>query len=175
MDKNDLRSDFKHIKSNYYLIFIIEILFDKPEIHDLLKKEKIEFKSGIEIKGAQYSKYLSKESSREVALDSLRKCLLRATIRESYEVIRDYCSHTNQYSEFESQPWQLYSRILRNSTSHDFRLDFDRISKRHFPVIWNSKTITLDMAGDEITFQLFSFDDCFKLLAEMELFIQDLK
>lgn len=174
MDKSLLEADFFHIRHNFELLFFWEHILGDENVHNILENQDAQLPNGKKLQGIHLSKFLKQAPTRSNLIDSLKKTLLRSTVRESFEVIRDYCSLTGQFENFKLQQWYMYARVVRNSCSHDFKFDFDRISDRHFPIEWNGKRISLDMEGLSITQHHFDYKDCLILLEQMETFINEI-
>src|ERR1700686_1247477 len=49
---------------------------------------------------------------------------VKDAITQTFEMIRDYCDATDQLVAMRSQPWYYFSRLIRNSMSHDYTLSF---------------------------------------------------
>ena len=100
---------------------------------------------------------------------------LRATVKEAYELIKNYCETTDQYDNFIMQPWYPYLRLLRNPLSHDFIFNFKKYEKTLLPATWRGRTITAEMNGSPLRIHLVDDEAVYLLLEDMEKFIKTLE
>src|SRR5260221_352662 len=49
----------------------------------------------------------------------------REMLNHTFEYIKSYCEQTNQKQKLRAFPWYQFSRLIRNSLSHDFQLNFE--------------------------------------------------
>ncbi|MBC8394145.1 MAG: hypothetical protein H8E17_16460, partial [Deltaproteobacteria bacterium] len=94
------------------------------------------------------------------------------TIKESFEMIKEYCIKTGQEEIWKNQPFYHYARIIRNVMSHNFLFDFSKENKNKFPVKWKSKKIELSMQG-LLLFDFFGPIDVFDLLSTFNYFVKN--
>lgn len=80
--------------------------------------------------------------------------LTRNLLKETFRITQSYCSSTGQRDVLENEVWHQFARIIVNSISHNFRLDFRPYDKRLLPVSFKDVEITEAMDGSPISFQL---------------------
>ena len=98
----------------------------------------------------------------------------RALIKESYEVIKDFCNNHDLFEELKNQEWYEFVRLLRNGISHDFRFDFSRYHENQFPITWKTISINYDLDGEFIPSSLLSHEIVIDIFKNMRKFIFDL-
>jgi hypothetical protein len=100
--------------------------------------------------------------------------LLRVFIKESFEVIKDYCKNTNQETLLKQQKWYHFSRIIRNALSHNFVIELRDSEKKLLPIVWRGRSITDVMNGQPLNTSLLSIEDALELYKEMRTFVDTL-
>jgi hypothetical protein len=83
--------------------------------------------------------------------------LLRAMVRESYELILLYCHETKQFHLYKAEPWFEFARILRNAISHKEggtlrKWPKDLLDRGIKTVAWRNRTFDMTMLGTALIF-----------------------
>jgi hypothetical protein len=115
---------------------------------------------------------MQNQSDKKLACSEFVKMGLRAFIKESFELIKNYTDLTNQSQKFQNQKWFHFARIIRNCLSHNFYFKFNTKDKKILPVSFKNKIITIDMDNTPLTKSLLSPVDAWDLFNEMKLFIE---
>ena len=103
-----------------------------------------------------YIKYIyENDDVLKLATNQLRKSVLRSCLKETYEVLKIECSAEDRMVALKRAPWYQFLRMVRNSLSHDFNLNFRRHDKTLLPVSWSGLTITEEMDGKELPMLAF--------------------
>ena len=69
-------------------------------------------------------------------------------IRESFELVKQYCIDTDQVQEFKRIKWYHFIRIIRNCLSHTIKLEARGMDlENDFPVTWRHLSIDKEMIG----------------------------
>ncbi len=108
----------------------------------------------------------------DVAINLVRSGY-RDFMTQSFDLIIKYCKDTNQNKKLKELPWYHFSRLVRNSFSHDFKLNFELYGDQLLPdqkLEFSNRTIefTQSMNGREITFDLFRFSEIEELVEMMK-------
>lgn len=96
--------------------------------------------------------------------------LLRALLKESFELVRDYSERTKQDALFRSQPWYQFARMIRNCISHNFHFHFTPHDLRHLPATWNGRTIDALLDKKPLAIAFLGYDGTWELFRELEEF-----
>ena len=171
MTKHELLSQLENAKNNYILGLAALALFATEESYPLLEKSWCRFGS-YTLSFAQVANLLKDPEDKKLALKEFLKMLLRTLVKESFELIKDYCNISKQMSSFTSQPWYQFARIIRNSLSHNFKFKFSEYDKNLLPVSWKGKTITMAMDGSYLELSFFGYADAWDLFTEMKSFVE---
>jgi hypothetical protein len=163
-NRSEIISGFINIKSTYILTLAALRLFDQPEARPFIDK----YFSSVE---PPYNLIFTKEESKEFAQKEFYKMALRATIKEFFEMIKNYCEKTNQYDKFTNQPWYPYLMLLRNPLSHDYIFKFNKYEKQFLPATWRGRTISSDMDGTPLRVELMDDKAIYELINDVEEFI----
>ena len=70
--------------------------------------------------------------------------LTRNYLKEVFRITQAYCKRTKQIKLMENEDWYQFARVVTNSLSHDFRLNFNEYDKRILPVSYSNKEIASD-------------------------------
>ncbi|HBR09734.1 TPA: hypothetical protein DD712_00520 [Candidatus Acetothermia bacterium] len=88
----------------------------------------------------QVKNLLIKPTDRDIAVKEFLTSQIRALIKESFELIKNYCYETKQVSKFKAEPWYQFARMIRNCLSHNFKFEFKKHDKKSFTcLLENSK------------------------------------
>jgi len=98
---------------------------------------------------------------------------MRALIKESFELIKDYCDVTNQSSSFRAETWHQFARMIRNCLSHNFRFEFNNHDKKLLPVLWKNRTIDSSMDGQQLQLNFFGYVETWELFSEYQDFVEN--
>lgn len=147
MKKDKIRGCLQTIKNNYALTQAGIMFLADPEAG---KKFEEYYSAIAEHPEAQfgYIKYIFKDYSLlKHATNELRKSVLRNCLKEIFETLMSELVSGNQKEILIKAPWYQFLRIVRNSLSHDFHLQFRKSDKKELPVTWSDLTISIDMDG----------------------------
>lgn len=97
---------------------------------------------------------------------------VKDAITQSFEMIRDYCDDTNQVPLLRAQPWYHFTRVVRNSMSHNYTLSFRMPNGAVLPdqsLQFSDRRIELRnaMEGHELDFDILPFKYALELAAMM--------
>lgn len=172
MTKNDLLGILRTYKNNYRLTYVLitissqdDMMIDFLHLYHTIDPE-LKVIDGIE-------PLILDKNVLKIAVNQFHKTILRAIVKELFEVIKNYCKKTNQVDLLYSQGWYQVWRIIRNCLSHDFRFCFNKYDKQILPVSWNGIEIKEYMDGNKMTLSHFSFQNLWSLIIEVEVFIQN--
>jgi len=169
MLKQELLSQLVNAKNNYILGLAALSLFASEEIYPVLEKSHCGFGS-YSLSFDQVANLLRNQNDRDIAAKEFIKMLLRALIKESFELIKNYCDDSKQISVFTAQPFYQFARMIRNSLSHNFRFEFNKYDKTLLPITWKGKTITAAMDRSYLELSFFSYVETWELFAELQAF-----
>lgn len=172
--KNDLIGQLTNARNNYVLGLAALSLFTSAEALEHLKKSNVTF-GGYTVEFAQVARLLENKEDRETATREFVTMLLRALVKESFEMIKDYCENTNQSAAMKSQPWYQFARLIRNCISHNFNFEFNPCDKRVLPVTWNSRIITIAHDGQPLPLSFFGYVEAWEIFKEFDTFASALQ
>ena len=171
--KEILLKQLQNSKNNWILGLAAISLFADDRVFPFLENNHVKF--GIyEIRFKLVKTLLEKPADREIALNEFMKSLLRAFIKESFELIKVYCKETSQVPKFETELWYEFARIIRNSLAHNFMLNFNNNYKKNvLPVSWRGLVIDASMDGSELGMGFFGAPQAWEMFTEYENFVKD--
>jgi len=165
LTKPELLSQLTNAKNNYILGLAALSLFATPEAYPLLDKNHVSF-GPYTLTFDQVATLLRKPADRDVAVKEFLNMLLRALIKESFELLKDYCDEIIQADQFKTESWYQFARMIRNCLSHSFRFEFNSYDKSLLPVTWKSRTITLAMDEQLLSLSFFGYVEAWELFIE---------
>ncbi len=169
LSKTELLGQLTNCRNNYILGMSAMSLFAEPSILGHLEKSHASF-GEYTITFDQVSHMLASEADRQIAMKEFLTMLLRALIKESFEVIRDYASNSKQDTLLQSQPWFHFARMIRNCISHNFHFHFTNYDHKLLPVSWNKRLITSNLDGEPLGIAFLGYDGVWELFLELERF-----
>ncbi|HED37973.1 MAG TPA: hypothetical protein ENI76_06995 [Ignavibacteria bacterium] len=102
MTKKELRSQLENAKNNYILGLAAISLFSNEKVYPVLDESHAKFGTyTVEFK--QVKNLLIKPADRKIAVKEFLTSQIRALIKESFELIKNYCDETNQDSKFKAE------------------------------------------------------------------------
>lgn len=170
--KSELVSQLENAKNNYVLGLAAISLFSNEKTYPILNESSASF-GQYALQFKQVSGLLNQSADREIALKEFLTSQIRALIKESFELIKDYCEGTNQNPSFKAEPWYQYARIIRNCLSHNFRFEFNRHDKTFLPVAWKNRTIDSTMDGKNLKLEFFGYVETWELFIEYQGFVSN--
>ncbi len=121
----------------------------------------------------QVTNLLRNDNDRSIAIKEFLNMLLRSLIKESFELIKEYCEESAQSRLFKTEPWFQFARIIRNCLSHNFKFEFNAYDRRLLPVTWKARTITLQMDGQHLELGFFGYVEAWELFQEFQEFVDN--
>jgi hypothetical protein len=170
MTKQELESQFTNAKNNYFLGLAALSLFASPEAYPILERNHAKFGS-YTITFDQVAKLLRDPTDRDIAVKEFLNGQFRMLIKESFELLKDYCDETSQSSALKAEPWFQFARMIRNCLSHNFRFEFNNYDKSLLPVSWKSYAIDVGLDGQHLKLELFGYVQAWELFAEFQSFV----
>lgn len=106
---------------------------------------------------------------------------LHALLRAPFELLTDYCEDFSQVEpawqlidRLKSTDWYDFARIVRNTVSHNFRFHFSERDKARLPIGWRGNSLTADLHGKPLTYELFWHNSGYELFLAMRDFAEAL-
>lgn len=172
MPKAALVSQLENAKNNYVLGLAAISLFGSPDAYPILERNHATF-GQYTVPFAQVAQLFAKENDRNIAIREFLTSQIRALIKESFELIKDYCEDTGQSAVFKAEPWYQFARMIRNCLSHNFKFEFNKYDKSLLPVSWGPRTIDLGMDGTHLKLEFFGYVETWELFREYQEFVRD--
>jgi len=170
--KSELVSQLENAKNNYILGLAAISLFSNEKVYPVLDESHAKFGTyTVEFK--QVKNLLVKPEDRAIAVKEFLTSQIRALIKESFELIKDYSEGTNQSTTLKSEVWYQYARMIRNCLSHNFQFEFNRYDKSILPVSWKARTIDISMDGQPLKLNFFGYVESWELFMEYQAFVRD--
>lgn len=167
--KSDLLIQIENARNNYLLGLAAMSLLMSSSASEHLRISHASF-DGYIVPFDQVAALLESESDKQIALKEFFKMLLRALIKESYELILGYAKATKQKDHFRSQQWYHFARLIRNCVSHDFHFRFEPADLKVLPATWNGRTIEASMHSKPLPISFLGYGGAWELFAELEQF-----
>ena len=120
----------------------------------------------------QVAELLKKVPDREIVLVEFNKMLMRTTIIESFEHLKDYCQNTNQYPLLKKKKWYEFARIIRNFLSHNCHFIFNKYDRARLPVKWGKIEITEEKHGRGLDADSFGNVETWELFQQFTDFVE---
>jgi hypothetical protein len=170
--KPELLAQLTNAKNNYVLGLAALSLFATPEVYPMLEAQHAAFGTyTVEVR--QVAALLRVGSDRDIAVKEFLTMLLRALIKESFELIRTYAEETGQSAIVKSQSWYQFARLIRNCISHNFQFAFRPYDESILPVTWGSRTMVATMQGQPLPLNFFGYVEAWELFKEFHAFATD--
>jgi hypothetical protein len=169
MTKQELLNQLTNAKNNYILGLAGISLFAAPEAYPILEKSHAAFGT-YTVQFAQLADLLRNPKDREIAVKEFLVSQIRALIKESFELVKDYCLSSGQETLFYAEPWYQFARMIRNCLSHSYRFEFNRYDQKLLPISWRGNTITSAMNGQNLTLDFFGYVETWELFQEFHGF-----
>lgn len=167
--KQELLGQLTNAKNNYILGLAAMSLFTESASIEHLRMSQASF-GDYTVKFSQVSYLLESETDRQIALKEFLTMLLRALLKESFELLRDYAKASEQGALLGAQPWYQFSRMIRNCISHDFHFRFTSKDLKMLPVTWSARTIDADLEGKPLAISFLGYAGTWELFYELEKF-----
>ena len=80
--------------------------------------------------------------------------LTRNLLKEVFRITQSFCYTHGQATAMTAESWYQFTRIIVNSLSHNFRLEFQNNDRKQLPVSYMGQTIDIPMHGQPLSMQL---------------------
>ncbi len=171
-EKENLVNQLMHTRNSYIMGLAAMSLYQSGQAIPLLENHIAAF-GDYTVTFNQIAALLKNESERGIVLNEFNKMLMRTTIKESFEHIKDYCESTDQYKLFKQQKWYEFARMIRNFLSHNCRFIFNRFDKERLPLKWKGIEITEEMNYKGLGLIPFGNTQTWELFQEFENFVHN--
>jgi hypothetical protein len=172
MTKEELLIQLEHTRNNYIMGLAALSIFDSGKAVPLLEYHAAAF-GPYSVTFDQVAILLRSETDHPILISEFNKMLMRTTIKESFEHIKDYCQDSEQYEAFKSQQWYEFARIIRNFLSHNCRFIFNKYDRERLPISYKDFEITEDMHNGGLGEMVFGNVETWELFNEMEGFVKE--
>ncbi len=172
MTKEELVNQLTHTKNNYIIGLAALSVFNSGQAEPLLERHAAAF-GDYTVTFDQVAQLLKKAPEHGIVLSEFNKMLMRTTIIESFEHIKEYCQNTNQYPLLKKQQWYEFARIIRNFLSHNCRFIINKYDRERMPIRWGKLEITEQMHGRGLEADSFGNIETWELFQQFETFVQN--
>lgn len=172
MAKNELLLQLENAKNNYVLILAACSLFSNDKSYSILDESHCKF-AHYTVEFRQVANLMRKSHDRDIACKEFIKMGMRILVKESFELIKDYCNTSSQNKKFKEQSWYEFTRIIRNCLSHNFKFEFNKKDKSKLPVSWRNKQIDLNANNTFLKLSFFGYKEAWELFCDMCSFVKE--
>lgn len=172
MPKSELVSQLENAKNSYILGMAAISLFGSPEAYPILEGNHAAF-GQYTVNFDQVTRLLRNAKDRDIAIREFLTSQIRALIKESFELIKDYCDDTGQSQVLKAESWYQFARMIRNCLSHNFRFEFNNYDKTLLPVSWGARTIEEGMDGAPLELKFFGYVESWELFSEFQELVRN--
>jgi len=169
MTKEELVNQLAHTKNNYIIGLAALSVFNSGQALPLLERHAAAF-GDYSVAFDQVAELLKKAPDHGIVLGEFNKMLMRTTIIESFEHIKEYCQNTNQYPLLKQQEWYEFARIIRNFLSHNCRFIINKYDRERLPIKWGNIEITEQMNSRGLEAGSFGNIETWELFRQLENF-----
>lgn len=172
MNKEQLKNQLMHTRNNYIIGLAALSIFNSGHGQPLLQNHAAAF-GDYTVTFDQLADLLKNGNDKTISLGEFNKMLMRTTLKESFEHIKDYCQDTNQYPLLKKQNWYEFARLIRNFLSHNCRFIFNKYDRERLPIKWKSLEITEELHGKSLEVSTFGNIETWELFQEFETFVEN--
>lgn len=172
MTKKKLMNQLENAKNTYVLGLAAISLFSNEKAYPVFEEGHAKFGTYI-VEFKQVKSLMINPTHRQIALKEFLKSQIRALIKESFELVKNYCHETNQNSKLKAAPWFQFARMIRNCLSHNFKFEFREYDKTLLPLTWKSRTIDASMDGKHLELKFFGYVETWELFMEYQKFVEN--
>lgn len=169
VSKPELLRQLTNTKNNYVLGLAAISAFTDPAALEHLRQSHTSF-GAYTVTFEQVAQMLASDDDRQIALKEFLAMHLRALLKESFELIRDYAEDSKQGHLFRAQSWYQFARMLRNCLSHDFHFRFTPHDHKLLPVYWKSRKVDASLDRQLLPIAFLGYDGTWALFQEFEQF-----
>jgi len=172
MTHQELLSQLENAKNNYILGLAALSLFTAEGSLGHLEKSEARFGS-YTLSFGQVAALLRNELDRDIAVKEFLNMLLRALIKEAFELLKTYTADTAQNTSLKGEAWYQFARLIRNCLSHSFTFTFNPYDRKMLPVCWRERSIEIQMDGAPLALDFFGYVEAWELFRDFNEFAQN--
>ena len=164
---SDAISQLENCKNNFLLGLFALNLFTSSENFKRNGSSSCSF-GRFTVNSSQIIEML--EENNEIACREYLKLHLRALIKESFEVVTQYCKQENLYEVMRNQEWFHFARIIRNAIAHSghFKIEKDRFYG------WRDFQLSHADHGQPLKIDFIGYEGAYLLYEELYIFLKSL-
>ena len=129
--------------------------------------------NSIHVNVKNIKRILQDEHDNPIILNELSKSHLRTFFTDAFDIFNVYLVLSERKEEITNRQWYHFARIIRDSlnayTNYSFR--FSEEDAPHLPVSFFNRTLSANMAGQPIPFEIMDFDVTGSLFNSYKIFI----
>lgn len=170
MTKDELITQLELARQNHLAGLAALALFSNKDSHRLLDNGVAAF-GPYTLHFQEISKQLRDPERSEVVAAEFMKMLIRGLIKDSYDLVRDYCDATGQKEDLKLREWHTFAGLIRNALARGSRFEFTTFDKGlTLPVSWNGRTIEAGLDGTPLDLAFFGYVESWALFLEIRGF-----
>lgn len=169
-------SQLQNSKNNLIIGLAAIPLICDPKNKDTLKASNCKT-GGYTIEFSQVCSLIEEDESKDIAMREYILMLYRAAIKESFELVKTYCSETDQMETFEEFNCYPLMRQLRNAISHNFRWNLKNRKNEFYkelPISWSGIELRIDHHDQPVELDHIPFPKMLEIVLEMHQCSEDL-
>lgn len=160
-------SQLENCKNNFMLgLFALNMFSSKDELNRF-NGNRCEF-GNYTLDFDQVIRLLQTEQ--DIACKEFLKLHLRALIKESFEVVKQYSKQVSMFDTFKEQPWYHIARLVRNAIAHSGHFKI----KQNEQYQWRNVRLCDQDNGRPLKIEFLGFDGAYALFEEMYQFLREL-
>jgi hypothetical protein len=168
--RNELNGQLTNAKNTYLLALSAASLFASPEVYPVLARKSVQL-GDLTFSCSQVVNLLRKPADRDIAVKEFLNAQMRALVKESFDLVLDYCNETEQRATLQAAPWFHFVRLIRNCLTHNGLFQFSDDDYALLPVTWNRREITRSMNYQHLRLEFFGHAEAWALFSEIEGFV----
>src|SRR5580700_4554573 len=114
MKKTDLIAQLELARQNHVIGLAALALFSNENSQKLLDKGVAAF-GPYTLHFHEIARQLGEPERRDVMVAEFMKMLIRSLIKDSYDLVSDYCEGTGQLEDLKRREWYVFARLIRNA------------------------------------------------------------
>jgi hypothetical protein len=170
--KAELLSQLENAKNNYILGLAALSLFATPQVYPILEQQSATF-GPYTVQFRHVAGLLANIADRDIAVKEFLLMLVRALIKEPFELVKDHSAKTGQNAALKAESWYQFGRMIRNALSHNFTFEFNKYDKGLLPESWRTRTLTVAMDQQPLALSFFGYVEAWELFQEFADFARN--
>lgn len=170
MTKTELTEQLEATRQNVIAGLASLALLSSSEGRPLLERGSAQF-GNFRVDFYEIALLMREDEKKAAFTANFIQLLIRTLVRDSFDLLVQYCDGSNQAAHLKKQDWYNFARLVRDAIARGFRFEFNSFDRGlNMPVVWKDRKITGGHHGQPLELDFFGMFEAWTMFMEIKAF-----